>query len=133
MLAEIVLLLGIANIVLVYLIMRKLKEELGGAPVRTSKRKQKVEVEEEEEDDDDNPDEPFDDPVKIEETKPAPKSKISKFFSKKEAKQKRSVTEMPDMNRVIEELQSEFLSAEAPAKRKKGNEIEERINEIEQM
>ena len=154
MLAEIVILLGLTNIVLVYLIMRKLKEI--AYPTSTKRRKKDDEEEEDEEEEvekkeelkeakntketketKDDSEEEEEDETKEKPSKKS-KSRLGRFFGKKEEKSKPHLSEMPDMNRVIEELQAEFAQkaagAAAPISRKKtGNEIEERIDEIERM
>ncbi len=154
MLAEIVILLGLANIVLVYLIMRKLKEI--AYPTSTKRRKQDDEEEEDEEEDaeskEDKKESKEKDEVKEAKEKLAKmneeeeqerksskksKSKLGGLFSKKEPKEKPHLSEMPDMNRVIEELQAEFAQkaagAAAPISKKTGNEIKDRLDEIERM
>lgn len=156
MFAELVILLGLTNIALVYLIMRKLKEI--AYPTSTKQRK-KAEVEEEGEEEEaeskeekekskekDDVKEAKEKLTRMAEEENETKSKSSKknksrlggFFSKKEEKSKPHLSEMPDMNRVIEELQAEFAQKAAGAaasisRKKTGNEIEERLDEIERM
>jgi membrane-associated HD superfamily phosphohydrolase len=122
MLLEIVILLSIANIVFIVLIMKLCSCD-------TVKSK-KAKVEEEEE---------YEDIQSEKELKPEPEKLKPKFriaeklhLKKKEVK-RHHVSEMPDMNKVISELQSEFRkgSKKKEKHKKSKNDLQDRFEEIE--
>lgn len=141
MLLELVILLSIANIVFTILIMK----QCSGAALRTRK---KAKIEEEEEEYEEEPEKTVETQgfSSVQKSKPSAKTeytplktgrfaKFAEKFSSKKDKTKKHVSEMPDMNRVIEELQEEFKnqSKKEETKHKKSkNEIADRLKEIEE-
>ncbi|MBN1644593.1 hypothetical protein JW851_00955 [Candidatus Woesearchaeota archaeon] len=124
MLAEIVILLAIANVIFIILIIKQLQ----GTGFKTAKvKKTKAEEEEEYEDDDPEPE-----PIPEPEPEKVHKFNIAeKLHLKKKEKTRKHVSEMPDMNRVIEELQSEFKKGSKKTQHKRKDEIQDRLEEIE--
>ena len=119
MLLEVVILLSIANIVFIVLIMKLCN-------CGTAKSKKKAEEEEEYEDLKPEP--------KLEPEKLKPKFRIAeKLHLKKKEVKRKHVSEMPDMNKVIEELQSEFKkgSKKKEKHKKSKNDLQDRFEEIE--
>ncbi|MBD3361588.1 hypothetical protein GF358_02220 [Candidatus Woesearchaeota archaeon] len=132
MLLELVIILSIANIVFTVLIM---KQCCSTSPLIRKKAKKRIAEEEEE----------YAEPTaltqkqeKKSEYKPLKIDKLSeikeKLHIKKKNKNKKHVSETPDMNRVIEELQSEFKKGNTQEKKtkKSKNEIADRLKEIEE-
>ncbi len=118
MLLELVILLSIANIVFAVLIMKKLGR-MGFEMPKMSKKAQIKEAQ----------------PEPEPEPQPGPEKITTRIKEKlhltKKTKAKKHVSEMPDMNRVISELESEFKRGRGKKKRKKKGEIAERLEEIE--
>lgn len=134
MLAELAILLSIANIVLIFLIMKHLS-----AGFRPKKSRRKAEEEEEEYEEEQPEPEPLPEPDTI--SKRTAPQKTSRFsireklrFGKKE-KPKKHLSEMPDMNKVIEELEIEFKKGtdKKEFSRKTKNELQARLEEIEKI
>jgi len=125
MLLEVVILLSIANIVMMVLIMK----QLGNTGFSITETTKKPQIKEKPKIDDDDP-EPKPEPEKIK------KSRFNiaeKLHLKKQVKQKKHVSEMPDLERVRQELEEEFKKGSKPKNKskKKKNEIAERLEEIE--